>query len=97
MAGQDLFYRIYGEGYPVILLHGFAEDGAIWQIQTNWLKKKYKVIVPDIPDSGKSAFNDHFKTIADFAEIIKTLLIAEEHGDCILIGHSMGGYIALAF
>ncbi len=51
-----LFYRTEGMGLiPLVLLHGFAEDGAIWDNQVEHLKKNYPLIIPDLPGSGRSS------------------------------------------
>jgi pimeloyl-ACP methyl ester carboxylesterase len=50
-----LTYHIYGEGFPVVLIHGFGETNAIWKNQTGYLSEKCKLIVPDLPGSGESA------------------------------------------
>ena len=52
---SSVHYTISGKGMPVVLLHGFAEDGTIWKNQLPFLEKNYTVIVPDIPGSGKSS------------------------------------------
>jgi pimeloyl-ACP methyl ester carboxylesterase len=93
----DIFYQIIGKGHAVILLHGFAEDSNVWRYQVDFLKDDFRLIVPDIPGSGLSAFNDQLSTIEDHAETIKAILDNEKISECILIGHSMGGYITLAF
>lgn len=101
--GKKIFYRVTGRGKPVLLLHGFGEDGDVWQSQVEVLEKQYRVIVPDIPGSGKSELIDD-ADIDTYAEIIKELIAAESpqfplqgaEGVC-LIGHSMGGYITLSF
>ena len=95
--GTAIFYRVEGNGQAVLLLHGFAEDGEIWKNQVEFLKNKFKLIIPDIPGSGKSPFNNAFKTIDDFAEIINPILDQEKIEAIALIAHSMGGYISLAF
>lgn len=93
----DIFYRTIGEGMAVVLLHGFAEDGDVWRYQIDFLKNHFRLIVPDIPGSGSSAFNILLSTIEDYAEAIKAILDNEKITESILIGHSMGGYITLAF
>jgi pimeloyl-ACP methyl ester carboxylesterase len=93
----DIFYRVIGKGSPVVLIHGFAEDGEVWKYQTDFLKDHYQLIIPDLPGSGQSAFNDQLSTMDDYAEVIKAILDNEKITNCILIGHSLGGYITLAF
>lgn len=95
-------YCASGAGNTVVLLHGFGEDGTVWQTQTDFLKPHFRVIVPDIPGSGESAFIQD-ANIETYAEIIKLILDAElkkyplqQAEGVTIIGHSMGGYITLA-
>ena len=90
-------YRIAGEGYPLVLLHGFGEAGNIWDRQTEYLQPNFRILIPDIPGSGASVYNAQVNTMEDFAQAVKTMVDAEELDEFILIGHSMGGYISLAF
>lgn len=92
-----LHFQTYGTGFPMLLLHGFAEDGNIWQNQIAFLKNHFKLIIPDLPGSGFSPMLDGEIGIDDYANEIKILLDKEGINQCILLGHSMGGYISLAF
>jgi pimeloyl-ACP methyl ester carboxylesterase len=94
----EIFYKVTGTGQPVVLLHGFAEDSNIWQQQAQFLEPHCRLILPDLPGSGKSGIlpKDNV-TIEDYAACISALLDAEGIDKCILLGHSMGGYITLAF
>ncbi|HEX4875561.1 MAG TPA: alpha/beta hydrolase, partial [Chitinophagaceae bacterium] len=56
--GKEIFYRVIGTGKPVVLVHGFGEDGEIWQNQVMFLQDKFKLIIPDLPGSGRSALID---------------------------------------
>jgi|SRR6185437_15850320 len=99
---KKIYYRIEGKGKPVLLLHGFGEDGNIWNKQVDALKKKNLLIIPDLPGSGQSEMLDGNATLEDYAEVIKviadeTVLMKEIENQFCLIGHSMGGYITLAF
>jgi pimeloyl-ACP methyl ester carboxylesterase len=94
---SPVFYRIDGEGFPVVLIHGFAEDGTIWQNQIAYLAKSYKLVIPDLPGSGNSPFNAKLVSIGDFADCIQFILDKEKISTCLMIGHSLGGYITLAF
>lgn len=102
---KKIQYKVYlpsgqaaGEGKPVILLHGFGEDSKVWEPQISFLKEHFKLIVPDIPGSGQSEFVPN-ANIEIYAEIIKELCDREFRfpHEGVLIGHSMGGYITLAF
>lgn len=95
---NNLFYRIIGKGNPVVLLHGFGEDGDIWQLQVDLLKDHFQLIIPDIPGSGASPLIPNPGTgIDEYAEAVKYILDEEAIQSSIMIGHSMGGYITLAF
>ncbi len=93
--GSKIFYRVTGMGQPVILLHGFPLDGNIWQAQEYLLKDGYKVIIPDLPGSGKSE-NIPDMSMEGMAEVIHAIIHKEDISRCTVIGHSMGGYITLA-
>lgn len=95
---STISYSIFGKGKPVMLLHGFGEDSAIWQKQIEALKDKFLIIIPDLPGSGQSDFLQKENVqLEDYAAILKALLQQEKIEKCILIGHSMGGYITMAF
>ena len=91
-------YKTYGMGKPVMLIHGFGEDGTIWDGQVSFLQDKYFLIIPDLPGSGESeTLQKENVSLNDYAEIIKAILLTEKIFEVIMIGHSMGGYITLAF
>ena len=94
---KSIAYHVEGNGKPVILLHGFGEDHRIWDEQIKFLKNYCMLIVPDLPGSGLSSFNTHLSSLNDFADCIHALLQQENISQCIMLGHSMGGYITLAF
>lgn len=95
---MQLQYKTYGSGQPVLLIHGFGEDSSIWDAQINFLKDKYRLIVPDLPGTGASPLlQKENATISDYADLIKQLLDEEKTESLVMIGHSMGGYITLAF
>jgi len=95
---KKLHYTICGTGSVVMLLHGFAEDYQIWINQIDTLSKNYTVIAPDLPGSGLSEQLDNADvSMEDFAKAIHAIILGEKIEKFILIGHSMGGYIALAY
>jgi pimeloyl-ACP methyl ester carboxylesterase len=94
--GSDLFYRDLGAGTPVLLLHGFAEDGTVWDEVAPALSAMCRVLVPDLPGSGRSALPGAV-SMESLAAVLKELLDKEAIERCVFIGHSMGGYITLAF
>lgn len=93
-----LSYRKLGKGNALVLLHGFGEDGHVWDQQINVLSQSMMVIVPELPGTGKSArWDEPGIEISDYASAILAVLDAEGIDSCCLLGHSMGGYITLAF
>jgi pimeloyl-ACP methyl ester carboxylesterase len=88
-------YEDAGDGMPLMLIHGFAEDSWIWSAFTNKLKDQYRVIVPDLPGSGESGLHTPL-SISSMADAMAALLKSEKISEAVIIGHSMGGYIALA-
>lgn len=101
---KKLFYRTEGKGKPVMLVHGFGEDGNVWNEQIDALKENNLLIIPDLPGSGNSEMLDGEVLIKDYADALKALadevILKNEEGNpgqFSLIGHSMGGYITMAF
>ncbi len=94
--GKSVSYTKHGEGQPVVLLHGFAEHAGVWDTMIPMLKNM-QLLIPDLPGSGKSDPDNSGMLIDDYAVTVNELLKHEKIDKCILIGHSMGGYIALAF
>ncbi|MDR0792226.1 MAG: alpha/beta hydrolase [Chitinophagaceae bacterium] len=100
----EMVYLQEGSGkIPVIFIHGFGESGSIWKYQIEDLKKEYRLIIPDLPGSGKSVIaeeqinNMQFSQIEFYADCLHALLDKESIEKCFMFGHSMGGYILLAF
>jgi pimeloyl-ACP methyl ester carboxylesterase len=98
---KDIEYADVGRGNIVVLLHGFGEDRTIWKCQIDFLQKKYRLIVPNLPGTNNSILlQNKSASIDDYAIAISSLMdsIVENSNQKItLLGHSMGGYITLAF
>lgn len=93
----NLAYSSEGKGYPVVLLHGFCEDHRVWdEWKQDLLEEGCQVICVDLPGFGQSSVI-HQLSIADMAEGVHELVSALELPPFIMVGHSMGGYVALAF
>ncbi len=95
-----IHYRKIGEGQPVVLLHGFGEDSGIWDDQINFLQTTCMLIVPDLLGTGQSDWknaqaNNTQLSIEYLALTIAAILEAEKCTNCLVLGHSMGGYVTL--
>jgi pimeloyl-ACP methyl ester carboxylesterase len=91
-----LNYTNNGLGKTIVFIHGFCENSTCFNEQVFLLKANYNVITIDLPGHGQSPVLTSF-SINDLAGEIKAILDAESVKECILLGHSMGGYITLAF
>jgi pimeloyl-ACP methyl ester carboxylesterase len=89
-------YAKYGNGKPVVLVHGFGETSTVWEEQIAYLQTKFLLIVPELPGSGQSPMIADM-SMEGMAKSVKAILDKEAISSCIMIGHSMGGYITLAF
>lgn len=90
-------YKKMGSGIPVMLVHGFGEDASVWDEQIKALAGDYLLLVPDLRGTGKATASSLPTSIEAMADDLLSILDAEKIQSCILLGHSMGGYIALAF
>jgi len=94
---SQFVYNISGNGNAIVLLHGYLESKEIWTQFGMLLSEKYKVIIPDLPGHGESETFSPANTMELMAEVVKQILIAENEQKAFIIGHSMGGYAAMAF
>ncbi len=86
-----------GAGLPLVFLHGFPFDRGVWQKQFEALRSSYRVIAPDLRGLGESETLTGPTTMEQYAADLQALLQQLATGPVVLIGHSMGGYVALAF
>lgn len=93
----DIYFTDSGKGNAVVLLHGFLEDHTIWNEISSLLSKKFRVISVDLLGHGKSDCYGYIHTMEDQADMLSALLTELRLRKVSLAGHSMGGYIALAF
>jgi pimeloyl-ACP methyl ester carboxylesterase len=93
----DIHFSSQGKGRAVVLLHGFLENISMWDDIILTLSKKYRVISIDLLGHGKSENIGYIHSMEDQASMIKFVLDALNLRKCVLIGHSMGGYVGLAF
>jgi pimeloyl-ACP methyl ester carboxylesterase len=84
-----------GKKPAVVLIHGFAENNQVWEQQQAYLSEQFIVIAPDLPGSGQTPLTEPL-SIESMADYVFTALQADGIENAVIIGHSMGGYVALA-
>ena len=88
------YYRTgHGEKEPVILVHGFSDNGLCWTPVARELEKNYDVIMPDMKSHGLSARIDEEEPIDMALDLVK-FIQSLELSHPIIVGHSMGAMIA---
>jgi len=90
-------YSDTGKGNAIVLLHGFLENQTMWQDLVPELNKKHRVITIDLLGHGESDCLGYVHSMEENAEVVKAVLSKLRIRKAIFIGHSMGGYVALAF
>lgn len=93
----NVYYTSVGNGSAVVLIHGFLENSSMWNDITKVLSKRNRVICIDLLGHGKTENLGYIHTMEDQAIMIKAVLNHLRLRKYVLIGHSMGGYVALAF
>ncbi len=90
-------YTDDGKGTAIVLLHGFLENKTMWERFVPELSKKYRVITIDLLGHGKTEPLNYVQTMEDNADLVLAVLNKLRIRKAVLAGHSMGGYVALAF
>ena len=95
--GVRLAYERRGTGSPLVLIHGYPLDHHLWDEVVPLLQDTFDLVLPDLRGFGESSTIDSFYAMEDFASDIAALLDHLEIQKTAITGHSMGGYVALAF
>ncbi len=95
--GVSFHYEVSHQGPAIIFLHGFLENNDMWKGVIEALPRAYRKICLDLPGHGKSDNIGYIHTMEEMAEVVKALVDHKKLRKVILVGHSMGGYVALAF
>lgn len=93
----QIAYTAKGKGPALVLLHGFLETQEIWNSFSKFFSDRFKVICPDLPGHGKSESFGYVHTMEEMAGAVHAVLKKQRIRKCVIVGHSMGGYVALAF
>ncbi len=95
--GKRIFYKTLGKGFPLVFLHGFLESKEVWDDFVKYFDTKFKIILIDLPGHGKSESFGDIHLMPDIASVVNSVLQHLDIDNCIMIGHSMGGYVTLEF
>lgn len=90
-------YSETGKGTTVVLLHGFLENSTMWDFHIKELAQKHHVITIDLLGHGKTECLGYIHTMEDQADMVHAVLHHLKIRKAVFVGHSMGGYVALAF
>jgi len=94
--GVHIEYRMFGKGDPaIVLIHGWATDANYWNAQFNPLKAKYTVVPIDLAGHGASTRSRTDWSMDKYGEDVATVVRQIPNSRVILVGHSMGGTVAL--
>ena len=98
LHGQKIRYRAAGEEGPVVvLLHGIAGTSATWDAVLPGLGERHTVIVPDLLGHGQSGKVGGDYSLGAYASAVRDLLFALGHRRATVVGHSLGGGVAMQF
>jgi pimeloyl-ACP methyl ester carboxylesterase len=93
----QISYTDSGKGTAVVLIHGFLENKTMWDNYISELSKQNRIITIDLLGHGKTESLGYIQTMEENADMIYEVLSKLKIRKAILVGHSMGGYVALAF
>lgn len=90
-------YSDTGKGNAVVLLHGFLENQTMWQDLVPELRQKNRIITIDLLGHGNTECLGYVHSMEDNAEAVQAVLTKLRIRKATFVGHSMGGYVALAY
>lgn len=92
----NIHYTVLGEGETVVLLHGFLETVEMWRNLAPEIGRTHQVVCVDLLGHGQTASLGYVHTMEDMADAVYAVLQHLNIKKAIFVGHSMGGYVALA-
>src|ERR687884_1657913 len=97
LHGHRVIYRVAGSGPPVVLIHGMVNSSRHWEQVALRLADRYTVIAPDLIGHGDSAAVRGDYSLGAHAAAIRDLLAALGIDRATIVGHSLGGGVAMQF
>lgn len=95
--GKRIAYAAESRGPALVFLHGFPMDRRVWDDYRHFFSSDFLVITIDLPGFGQSESFGEAHSMGLMAEAVKAVLDHEGIQKVVIVGHSMGGYAALAF
>src|ERR1700738_3698609 len=96
-ASNGIYYRIEGEGEPLVLLHGLMVAGAMFDPLVALLRDRFRMLIPDLRGHGKSSDIDGPFDVPALAGDLDTVLAEAGFNRCTVMGYSHGGAVAEEF
>lgn len=97
LHGHRVRYRAAGDGPLLVLLHGIAGSSSTWEEVGGWLERGHRVVAPDLLGHGESAKPRGDYSLGSYANLVRDLLGALGDERATLVGHSLGGGVAMQF
>lgn len=94
---MEIAFTDQGEGFPLVLLHGYCEDKSLWQGFAAELSARCRVVCIDLPGFGQSPLPPEPLSMEVFAQAVHHVAERLQLPRFVLAGHSLGGYVALAY
>lgn len=92
-----IHYNVVGEGPTIVLLHGFLESSKMWDSLVPTLSKNRKILTIDLPGLGESGVISDIHSMELMAEVVDAVLNHLQISSATFVGHSMGGYVTMAY
>lgn len=93
----NIAYSSIGKGTSLVLLHGFLENSTMWNFYIDDFSKNHQVVTIDLLGHGQTENMSYMHTMEDMADAVHAVLYHLNISEAIFVGHSMGGYVSLAF
>jgi pimeloyl-ACP methyl ester carboxylesterase len=95
--GRKIWCTDTGKGFPVLFIHGYLLSSEIWDSFTRRLNPEFRIITIDLPGHGHSEVYSETHSMELMADIVRELLDTLKIQKVFIAGHSLGGYVTLAF
>jgi len=95
MVESEIYMRTAGNGPSLVAIHGFLANSSIWGSFSDYLEQHFTVHYIDLPGHGQSPSMPRWTSLNELAEIVRDFLESRNIISAYILGHSLGGYIAV--